>query len=107
MALRGIRTEKMPALEKIVMYEAFTQERMAGVHQTAAIVFASIDPKKSSEFMSQYLDSLFPEADLTKGKSTDDKIRQLEEFSKNEVKLVPIPGMSEGFSLQVNPREKK
>lgn len=107
MALRGIRTSEMPALEKLVMYEAYTQERMATVHQTAAIVFSSVDPKKAAELLGEYMNAVFPEVGLSKEKTTEAKIKELEEFSKHEVKLVPIPGLEEGFSLQVNPKETK
>ena len=84
------------------MYQAYTQERMARMHEVAAIVYAHSDPQKASGFLSQCMDELFPEAALNKDLSVEAKQKELEAFTKKTIALVPIPGTEEGFKLEIS-----
>lgn len=94
----------MPLLEKTVLYEKYTLDRMAGIYSCAAQVFASQDPKKSGEFLTKYMDALFPE--VAKGKEHDvaSKLAELREFSEKTIMLVPN---STGYSLKIEEGKPK
>lgn len=83
------------------MYEAYTQERLAKMHEIAAIVYAQSDPKKASSFLSQCMDELFPEVALQKDLTIEAKQRELDAFSKKKIALVPIDGGAGGFKLEM------
>lgn len=102
--LRGIRYDKLSGLEKLVMYQAYTQERMADMNRVAATVFAATDPKKASEFLGRCMDELFPEIALHKDLSVEAKQRELDAFTKKKISLVPIAG-SEGLQLSISDKE--
>jgi hypothetical protein len=88
----------MPLLEKTVLYEKYTLDRMASIYGCAAQVFASQDPKKSGEFLTKYMDALFPE--VAKGREHDvaSKLAELKSFSDKTIMLVPSHG---GYALKI------
>ena len=87
-------------MEKTVLLEKFNQERMADAHRTAAIVLASSDPAKAGEFLLKYLDSLLPETARAKEATIETRMKELQEFSKKEVKLTS--DRDGGLSLSVD-----
>lgn len=63
---------------------------MAEVNSLAAQVVAHADPPKASELVNKFMDYLFPEVEsigISKDKSLADKIKQLNEFSANDIML--------------------
>lgn len=75
---------------KVVLYEKYFQERMAEVNSLAAQVVAHADPPKASELVNKFMDYMFPEIESvgsSKEKSLADKIKQLNEFSANDIML--------------------
>jgi hypothetical protein len=73
-------------LDKIVLYEKLTMERMADVHAVVAQVAAAADPKKASDAVMKYMDYLFPEV-AGKELSMADKMKQLEAFTSKTLML--------------------
>lgn len=102
--LRGAWQEGMPSLERAVLYEKYTQDRMGQIYATAATVFASQDPKKAGEFLTRCMDALFPE--VAKGKEHDvaSKMKELQAFNEKNIMLVPGKG---GYALKIEDKEKK
>lgn len=78
---------------------------MASLHGLTAQVFAGIDPKKAAEFLTMYMDDLFPEMSGKKDLTVEAKARELTEFSKKVISLVPMAGDEDWFRLKIE--EKK
>ena len=103
MALRGIQYEKLSWIERLVMYQKFTDERMATVTHLAAQVFAPNDGKKAADFLHRYMEAIFPEVELKSTEITDKEMfNELMAFTKKDIVLVQ--GQS-GLELKIN--EKK
>lgn len=92
----------LSAVERLVLYEKYSQERMSEVNGVAAQVMASADPKAASEFLTRYVDEKFPETSRSKEVDIKKKMAELREFSKKQVRLVPGP---DGFELEVKDKE--
>lgn len=85
--------------------EKFNQERMATLHSLTAQMFAASDPKKAAEFLTLFMDDLFPETSGKKGATEEGKARELAEFSRKTLSLVPQAGNEDWFKLNIE--EKK
>lgn len=84
----------------MVLFEKFSQERMAEVMGLTAQVMANVDPKQAGSFLTKFVDALFPEIATNKEKTIGDKMKELKEFSAKKVSLTPIPGV-DGFTLHM------
>lgn len=94
----------MPNLEKAVLYEKYTMDRMAGVYGVAASVFAAQDPQKAGEFLTKYMGALFPEIESGKEHDVASKLAELKAFSQKTIMIMPG---SRGFSLHIAEGEGK
>lgn len=86
-----------------MLYEKYNQERMAEVNKLAAIVLSGKDVNKASEFVTKFMDCIFPEAKQSKELTLDQKVKQLDDFSSHEVAL--IHG-AQGLKLSLKKKEK-
>jgi hypothetical protein len=103
LALRGTQYKKLAPVERVVLYEKYNQERMAEVNKLAAIVLAGKDIAKAGEFLTKYMDCIFPEAKQTKELTLEQKVKQLNDFSNQEVALVHG---AHGLELSLSKKEK-
>ncbi len=53
------------------------------------------------------MDDLFPEMVGNKNLTVEAKARELAEFSKKTIALVPIAGMEDGFRLKIEEKAKE
>jgi len=83
----------------------FEQERLAALHALTAQVFAGSDQKKASEFLMKFMDDTFPEMAGKKELTIEQKAKELAEFSKKTIALVPMKGHEDWFKLDI--QEKK
>lgn len=74
-----------------MLLEKYSQDRLGQMNALAAQVFAASDPKKAGEFLLRAFDCMFPEVAGRKDASQEDRMKELEEFSKKEIALVEGP----------------
>ena len=87
-----------------MLSEKYNLERMASVNALAAQVIGATDPKKAADFVSRFIDCIFPEATVARERTMAEKLEELKEFSEKKISLQPIGG-TEYFRLKVE--EKK
>lgn len=92
--------QKLSWVERVVLFEKYSQERMAEVMGLTAQVMSNVDPKQAGNFLTKFVDATFPEIATSKEKTIQDKMKDLKEFSSKKVSLTPIPGI-DGFTLNV------
>jgi hypothetical protein len=92
-------------VERVVLAEKYNQGRLAEIHKLTAQVFAAADPKKAAEFLASFMDDIFPELAGNKELTAEKKEKELAEFSKKTISLVPMPGGEDLFKLHIE--EKK
>lgn len=85
-------------LEKAVLYEKYTMDRMAGVYGVAATVLATQNPKEAGEFLTKYMGAMFPEIEGSKDQDVKSKLAELKAYSEKTIMLVPG---KQGFTLKI------
>lgn len=60
-----------------------------------------IDPKKAVEFLTSFMDDIFPEVAGKKEQTAESKEKELAAFAQKTISLVPIPGGEDLFRLNI------
>lgn len=86
-----------------MIYERYTQERMAQVSSLSAQVLAGIDPKQAAQMLNKFINAIFPEVEQRKEATTKDMIKELQAFSQKDIILVQG---ANGLSLSIQDKKK-